>query len=249
MGLYLTLAMGKKVGGKFMRVFRKNGLIKKSYPKNSIIDPEIPDIRLGKCDWYFSLFKEFREKVEFLAKEKLYFGFYDHSNPYSDSDPRGFIKPDKISYTCEKLKEIFTKYEKKFPFHYAWQRDRPNDDQRHWDWLLFIDGEIVTIFFNPKDNYCYLYNNETGVSKKLHEGDKIKGCKFNYKGNLRPDEIGKNDKIVKSKRGDELILFQEEVYTIIKENIYERYREELDDLIQLCTYAKKKGYFIRGYLS
>ncbi|MBU4086208.1 MAG: hypothetical protein KKB21_01380 [Nanoarchaeota archaeon] len=239
MGVNFHLGLMKKVGNKFVKVFKeKSPDYEKFYSKNSIVDPEIPVINFGRYNWYFSLFKEFREKVELLAKEKLYFEFYDN--------PNGLIKPNKILYTCEKLKDIFTKYEKEFPFHYAWQRDKPNDVQRHWDRLLLIDGEIVTIFFNREDNNCYLHNNGTGVSKRLYGGNKIKGCMFNYKKNLRPGEIGKKDKVVKSKSGDELVTYKEDAYTIIEENVYERYKEELDGIIKLCKYAKKKGYFVQG---
>lgn len=241
MGIDFFLVLGKKIGNKFVGVYpRKNPEYENLYPKDSIVDSEIPYVNFGRHMWYFQLFGEFKEKVESLAGKKLYFKFYDN--------PQDFIKPDKILYTCDKLKEIFTKYEKEFPFYYAWISENWDKMSRHDDQLLFKDGCIMTIFFNQEDNKCYLHNNDTQEDKELKEGDIIKGFSFNYKNSLRPDEIKEKEKLVISKKGEELFLYREDVYKIIKENIYERNKEKLDSIIKFCEYAKNKGYFIEGHV-
>ncbi len=239
MGINFGMNVAKKVGNKFVRVFRTRVPGAESlYTQDTIFDSELPKTGFDRHAFYFTLFREFREKVEKLAKEKLYFDFYDHEIEFTD--------PEKIIYTLEKLKEIFTKYQEDFPFYYAWKSEKSDYIERHFQLNLWVNGEIKEVIctIDKGNNTCHLFNEKGKVEKILSEGEKVKGCMFNYKEQLRPDEISKDDKIVKSKSGEELVLFDESTYIIVKENVYERHIEEFEALMELLNFAKKKGYYV-----
>jgi hypothetical protein len=240
MGIDYHLDLYKKIGDKFVRVYeQKNPEFESYYEKDSIVDPDIPRVSFGRFSCYNPLFYEFQEKVNSLAHEKLYIKFYQ--NPVNP------IKPDKVLYTCEKLKEIFTKYENEFPTYYVRILNDPFDNQRYTNICLYKDGNIITIVLDSDDDHkCYLYNNDTGEKRELNVGDKVKGSTYNYKKHLRPDEIKKEDKIVISKEGNELVVYNEETYTIIKQNVYEFNKEQFDNFFIFCNFAKKKGYYVKG---
>lgn len=180
---------------------------------------------------YWPLFRDYREKIEKIANQKLELDFYekvDESAYGNETNKNKIFDPDKVKSTVLLILKILKENPDKFPFFY-WISFKGKEFMVGNE-EVYIGDEKVYIRGGWDECYYMLDNKKIDLTKEKSE---FSAHRVVY------EKI--NDKWV-DKKGEETTV-------IIKKNsFYEYYKHTLNEIVVICDYAIKHGYHIQGYL-
>ena len=176
-----------------------------------------------------------RKTIERLAGRKLSFDFYDNldSSGYGGEGKDVHWEPEGVLETLRALKSALWRNRRKLPVFYWFKRS----DKELWEGSMsvFVD-EVYTHLQGGWDS-CFAFA-VSGPGKKSRERDISDVKRIICREALYRREQGKWVEVA----GQGIAV------DVLRDTMYGYWKGALDEMIRVCRYAAKRGFYVQGFL-
>lgn len=222
MGVDFSLEVVRKVGNKWVRV-RGEGVPEGVLLPYSYVDPP------------FS--KRARRTISKLIGQRLSFDFYDITNngSFGGEGEDIHFDPRQVCETLQTLKNVMSEHQRKLP-HFYWFYVPGGVPRWTSGARVFIDG-VRTGLWGHWDS-CLMVTG-FGPGKRLKKKDISEVRRISCNQLIDREKNGKWVEV----EGRKIVV------RVQKQSMYDYWRGVLNGMINICTYADKKGYYVQGVVS